>query len=106
MMNFEYPEEQQHIAASARDFAEKYIRPYIMEWDEAQFFPVDLFKKAGEMGFMGVFVPEEYGGSGLGYHPLVYLSQPIIHYARDIFCILAMKNKNKSGYQNWPRQNG
>lgn len=55
------------IAASAKEFAEKYVRPHVMEWDESQHFPVELFHKAGEMGFMGVLVPEQYGGSGLGY---------------------------------------
>lgn len=50
-----------------RDFAEKEIRPKMMEWDESQHFPVDLFRKMGELGMMGVFVPEEYGGAGLGY---------------------------------------
>ena len=59
-MNFEYNETQSMIAQSIRDFAEKNIRPNIMEWDEAQIFPIPLFKKLGEMGFMGVLVPEEY----------------------------------------------
>ena len=59
------------IAQSIRDFAEKNIRPYIMEWDEAQIFPTPLFKKLGAMGFMGILVPEELGGSGLGYHEYI-----------------------------------
>ena len=67
-MSFDYSETQQMVAASAKEFAEQYIRPYVMEWDEAQTFPVEVFKKAGEMGFMGVLVPVELGGSGLGYH--------------------------------------
>ncbi|WP_125722468.1 acyl-CoA dehydrogenase family protein [Flavobacterium ustbae] len=70
-MNFDYNETQLMIAQSIKDFAEKNIRPYIMEWDEAQIFPIPLFKQLGEMGFMGVLVPEEYGGSGLGYHEYV-----------------------------------
>lgn len=57
----------QMIKESARDFAETHIRPHVMEWDEAQLFPRDLFTKMGEHGFMGVLVPVEYGGSGLGY---------------------------------------
>ena len=56
-IGFEYSETQRMVAGSARDFAEQHIRPNIMEWDEAQTFPVDLFKKAGQMGFMGVLVP-------------------------------------------------
>ena len=59
------------IRESAKSFSEAYIRPYIMEWDEKQFFPVDLFKKLGEQGFMGILVPEEYGGVGLGYQEYV-----------------------------------
>ena len=76
-MNFEYNETQLMIAQSIKDFAEKNIRPNIMEWDEAQIFPVNLFKKLGEMGFMGVLVPEEYGGSGLGYHEYITVVEEI-----------------------------
>ncbi|KRB56520.1 acyl-CoA dehydrogenase family protein [Flavobacterium sp. Root186] len=76
-MNFDYNEMQSMIAQSIKDFAEKNIKPYIMDWDEAQIFPVDLFKKLGEMGFMGVLVPEEYGGSGLGYHEYITIIEEI-----------------------------
>ncbi|HEY6143135.1 MAG TPA: acyl-CoA dehydrogenase family protein [Flavobacterium sp.] len=76
-MNFDYSETQTMIAQSIRDFAEKNIRPYIMEWDEAQTFPIPLFKKLGEMGFMGVLVPEELGGSGLGYHEYITIVEEI-----------------------------
>ena len=76
-MDFSYNETQSMIAQSIRDFAEQHIRPYIMEWDEAQTFPVDLFKKLGEMGFMGVLVPEELGGSGLGYHEYITIVEEI-----------------------------
>lgn len=76
-MNFDYNETQLMIAQSIKDFAEKNIRPYIMEWDEAQIFPIPLFKQLGEMGFMGVLVPEEYGGSGLGYHEYITVIEEI-----------------------------
>lgn len=76
-MNFEYNETQLMIAQSIKDFAEKNIRPNIMEWDESQIFPVSLFKQLGEMGFMGVLVPEEYGGSGLGYHEYITVIEEI-----------------------------
>jgi alkylation response protein AidB-like acyl-CoA dehydrogenase len=76
-MNFDYNETQAMIAESIRDFAEQHIRPNMMEWDETQFFPVDLFKKLGEMGFMGVLVPEELGGSGLGYHEYITIVEEI-----------------------------
>ncbi|BFM43930.1 acyl-CoA dehydrogenase [Flavobacterium sp. CFS9] len=76
-MDFQYNETQLMIAQSIKDFAEKNIRPNIMEWDESQIFPVSLFKQLGEMGFMGVLVPEEYGGSGLGYHEYITVVEEI-----------------------------
>ncbi len=76
-MNFDYSETQKIIAESARDFSEKHIKSHVMEWDETQLFPVELFRKAGEMGFMGVLVPEHYGGSGLGYHEYIAIIEEI-----------------------------
>ena len=76
-MNFDYNDTQLLIAQSIRDFAEQNIRPHIMEWDEAQIFPVPLFKKLGEMGFMGILVPEELGGSGLGYHEYITIVEEL-----------------------------
>jgi alkylation response protein AidB-like acyl-CoA dehydrogenase len=76
-MNFDYNETQLLIAQSIRDFAEQNIRPYIMEWDEAQIFPIPLFKKLGEMGFMGILVPQELGGSGLGYHEYITIIEEL-----------------------------
>lgn len=70
-MNFTPSENQAMIAQMVRDFAEKEVRPYLMEWDEAQHFPVETFKKMGELGLMGVLVPESYGGAGLGYEEYV-----------------------------------
>jgi alkylation response protein AidB-like acyl-CoA dehydrogenase len=66
-MNFEYTENQKMIAQTVRDFAEKNIRPYVMEWDETQYFPVETLKALGELGLMGFLIPEQYGGAGLGY---------------------------------------
>ncbi len=76
-MNFEQNETQRLIAQSIKDFAALHIKPYVMEWDEAQHFPVDLFKKIGEMGFMGILVPQELGGSGLGYHEYITIIEEI-----------------------------
>jgi len=70
-MNFSPSENQAMIAQMVRDFAEKEVRPYLMEWDESQHFPVETFKKMGELGLMGVLVPEAYGGAGLGYEEYV-----------------------------------
>lgn len=65
------------IRTSARDFAEAYIRPHVMEWDEAQIFPRDLFTKLGEQGFMGVLVPSKYGGSELDYQAYISIIEEI-----------------------------
>src|SRR6188474_1007758 len=70
-LNFEQTDNQKMIAQTVRDFADKHIRPNMMVWDEAQTFPVDLFKKLGELGLMGVLVPQEYGGAGFGYFEYV-----------------------------------
>src|SRR5258706_12899438 len=66
-MNFETNEITLQVAQTAKDFANQYIKPHVMEWDEAQIFPVEVFKELGKLGMMGVLVPEEYGGSGLSY---------------------------------------
>lgn len=66
-MNFELTENQKMIADMVRAFAKEHIAPHVMEWDEKQIFPVDTFKKMGELGLLGVLVPQEYGGSGFGY---------------------------------------
>lgn len=66
-MNFELNENQKMIRQMVRDFGEKEIRPYFMEWDEEQIFPVGTMKKLGELGLLGVLVPQEYGGTGFGY---------------------------------------
>lgn len=76
-LGFDYSETQHMVAASAKKFAEQHIRPFIMKWDEAQEFPVEVFKKAGKMGFMGVLVPQSLGGSGLGYHEYIAIIEEI-----------------------------
>ena len=80
------------IADTARDFAEINIRPHIMEWDENQFFPKELFHQLGEMGFMGIIIPEEYGGSGLGYHEYVAIIDQISQVDPSIGLSIAAHN--------------
>ena len=70
-------ETKQLVADSSRDFAHQFIKPHVMYWDEAQYFPVEVIKQAGSYGFLGMLVPEEYGGSGLGYHEYVAMVQEI-----------------------------
>lgn len=67
-MNFDKNENQEMIAQMVRDFAEKEIRPFMRKWDDEEFFPVDTIKKLGEMGLLGIFIPEEYGGAGFSYN--------------------------------------
>jgi len=66
-MNFELNENQLMIAQMVRDFAEKEIRPNLKKWDDEEFFPVETMKKMGDLGLLGIFIPEEYGGSGFSY---------------------------------------
>lgn len=89
---FDYSETETMVAESARDFAEQHIRPYIMEWDEAQSFPADLFKKAGEMGFMGMLVPASLGGAGLGYFEYTAMLMEISRVDPSIGLSLAAHN--------------
>ncbi len=66
-MDFEYTPEQIHLRREVRDFAAAEIAPHVMEWDEAQTFPLEVIRKLGRLGYMGAIFPEEYGGAGLGY---------------------------------------
>jgi len=66
-MNFELNENQLMITQMVRDFAEKEIKPHFKKWDEEEIFPVETMKKMGELGLLGIYIPEEYGGSGFGY---------------------------------------
>lgn len=86
------------IRQSARDFAETYIRPYVMEWDESQHFPVDLMHNMGAHGFLGVLVPEEYGGSGLGYQEYVTIIEEITKVCSSIGLSVAAHNSLCTGH--------
>jgi len=66
-MDFTYPDEVVQVRRVAREFAENEIRPHVMEWDEAQTFPREILTKLGELGFLGILIPPEYEGAGLGY---------------------------------------
>ncbi|MBL1232039.1 MAG: acyl-CoA dehydrogenase [Flavobacteriales bacterium] len=91
-MNFEYTENQRMIADMIRDFAEKEIRPKMMEWDETQEFPVEVFKKLGELGLMGAVVPQEYGGSGMSYSEYVVVVSEIAKVCGSIGLSVAAHN--------------
>jgi len=80
------------IRQSARDFAETQIKPMVMVWDEVQTFPLDLFKKLGEHGFMGILVPEQYQGSGLGYQEYITILDEISKVCGSIGLSVAAHN--------------
>lgn len=80
------------IRQSARDFAESQIRPHVMEWDEAQFFPMDLFHRMGAQGFLGILVPEQYGGAGLGYQEYITIIDEIARVCGSIGLSVAAHN--------------
>ncbi len=89
---FEIDEQLEMISQSAKDFAENYIRPHLMDWDESQVFPVELFHKMGEYGFMGILVPEMYGGSGLGYQEYITILDEISKVCGSIGLSVAAHN--------------
>ncbi|MEZ0451442.1 acyl-CoA dehydrogenase family protein [Sphingobacterium thalpophilum] len=91
-MFIENKQQMDMIRASARDFAQYHIKPYVMEWDEAQIFPVEVFKKLGEHGFMGILVPEAYGGSGLGYQEYITVLDEISKVCGSIGLSVAAHN--------------
>jgi alkylation response protein AidB-like acyl-CoA dehydrogenase len=91
-MNFELTEEQQQVKRSVREFAEAEIRPHVMEWDEAQHFPKDLFGKLGALGLTGVLFPEEYGGAGMGYIEYATVIEEISRVCGSIGLSLAAHN--------------
>lgn len=87
--------ETEHMAMvrdSAREFAKNYIKPYVMKWDDDQEFPIELFKRMGEYGFMGVLVPESYGGAGLSYQEYITILDEISQVCGSIGLSLAAHN--------------
>ena len=97
-MDFNYTDTQVEIAAMVRDFANQHIRPKMMEWDEEQKFPVDLFHKMGELGLMGVLVPAEYGGAGLGYFEYVTVISEVAKVCGSIGLSVAAHNSLCTGH--------
>lgn len=91
-MNFQTEETTQQVAAAAKDFALQFIKPHVMDWDESQTFPVQVFHEMGKLGMMGVLVPEEYGGSGLGYFEYSAIIQEISKVCGSIGLSLAAHN--------------
>lgn len=97
-MNFETSELTQQVAQTARDFAQQYIRPNVMKWDESQDFPVEIFREMGKLGLMGVLVPEQYGGAGLSYMEYVAIIQEIAKVCGSVGLSLAAHNSLCTGH--------
>ena len=91
-------ENQKMITQMVRDFGEKEIRPYFMDWDERQHFPVDVMKKMGELGLLGILVPEEYGGAGFGYNEYYTAITEVSRICGSIGLSLAAHNSLCTGH--------
>jgi len=97
-MNFQPSEITTQIANAARDFSQQHIRPYVMQWDESQEFPVHVFKELGKLGMMGVLVPEEYGGAGMSYYEYKVVIEEISKVCGSIGLSVAAHNSLCTGH--------
>lgn len=97
-MEFQANENQSLIAQTIRNFADKHIRPKMMEWDESQEFPLEVFKKLGDLGLMGVLVPVEYGGAGLSYFEYATAISEIARVCGSIGLSMAAHNSLCTGH--------
>jgi alkylation response protein AidB-like acyl-CoA dehydrogenase len=97
-MNFETSEITAQVAQTARDFALQHIKPHVMEWDESQEFPLPIFKKLGDLGMMGVLVPEQYGGTGLSYFEYKTIIEEIAKVDGSIGLSVAAHNSLCTGH--------
>lgn len=97
-MNFEVSEITSQVAQSAKDFARQYIKPFVMQWDETQEFPIKVVKEMGKLGFMGVLVPEQYGGAGLSYFEYVSVIQEISKVCGSVGLSVAAHNSLCTGH--------
>ncbi|MCE7995934.1 MAG: acyl-CoA dehydrogenase [Roseivirga sp.] len=97
-MDFELNEDQRMIADMIRDFGEKEITPFRGKWDDDQEFPLQVFKKLGELGLMGVLVPQEYGGSGFGYFEYITTIMEVTKLDPGIGLSLAAHNSLCTGH--------
>ncbi|MBL7726623.1 MAG: acyl-CoA dehydrogenase family protein [Dinghuibacter sp.] len=97
-MNFHTSDVTSQVAESARDFARIHIQPHVMEWDESQTFPLEVFKEMGKLGLMGVLVPEQYGGAGLSYTEYVHVIKEIGSVCGSVGLSLAAHNSLCTGH--------
>ena len=97
-MHFQTNELTRQVAETACEFAQQQIKPHLMEWDESQEFPLHIFKALGKLGMMGVLVPEEYGGSGLGYFEYSAIIQEVAKVCGSVGLSLAAHNSLCTGH--------
>jgi alkylation response protein AidB-like acyl-CoA dehydrogenase len=97
-MDFEFDELSRQAASTARDFALQYIKPHVMEWDEAQHFPIEVMRAMGKLGLMGVLVPEEYGGAGMSYIEYILIIEEIAKVCGSVGLSLAAHNSLCTGH--------
>src|SRR4029453_6286674 len=97
-MEFSFSEELLEIKRIVREFAEKEIRPHIMEWDEKQIFPIEILKQLAHLGFLGVLIPTEYGGAGLGYTEYVAIVEELSRVDGSIGISVAAHNSLCTGH--------
>jgi len=97
-MHFQENESVTMVRQMVRDFAEKHIRPDMMVWDEAQTFPIEVFKGLGELGLMGVLVPENYGGSGFGYYEYAAAIEELAKVCGSVGLSMAAHNSLCTGH--------
>jgi alkylation response protein AidB-like acyl-CoA dehydrogenase len=90
--------EREAVRKAARDFAESEIRPHVMRWDEAQEFPRDVVRKLGDLGFLGILFPEEYGGSGMSYMDYAVIIEEIARVDPSVALALAAHNSLGSNH--------
>jgi alkylation response protein AidB-like acyl-CoA dehydrogenase len=97
-MDFTYPDEVVQVRRVAREFAEKEIRPHVMDWDEAQIFPREILSKLGELGFLGILIPPEYEGAGLGYLGYVAIIEELSRVDGSVGISVAAHNSLCTGH--------
>ncbi|RYD51896.1 MAG: acyl-CoA dehydrogenase [Sphingobacteriales bacterium] len=97
-MDFNRTETQEQIATMVREFANKNIRPHMMEWDESQTFPLETMQAMGKLGILGVLVPEEYGGAGLGYFEYISVIEEVAKVCSSIGLSVAAHNSLCTGH--------
>ena len=119
-MDFGFTEDQHQLRKTIREFTEGEIKPHVMEWDESQHFPVDVFRKLGDLGVLGAVFPEELGGSGYSYvdyaivmeelarvDPSIALSVAAhVSLCTNHIYIAATRSRSSATFRSWLRANG